>query len=363
MNRATGRATPTAVEQLQKTHPRHESKVQPLPGGSPGRASASDLGITEDPGDGISFYVIGDHGGVKAAGPQNAVSYAIQNEIAEKDAFVYSVGDIVYFYGERWEYPHQFYEPYAHVPVPIVGIPGNHDGDIKGERTEREPLDGFMENFCDAKPSIPPTDPELEFGRHTQTQPYCDWTLDLKAVRIVGLYSNVVPGGHFEDSQTEWLTAELAAAPAGKPLIVALHHPPYSVDAMHGGSAHVGEVLDKAFDDSTRTPELVLSGHVHDYQRFSRRRGDHTISYVVIGNSGYHNLHVFARDAKQGEEVADGVTFEYGDAKEYGFLKLTVTGGKIAGSYTGVRPGAMPDGSDAAVSPAKDSFSIPIIAS
>lgn len=132
---------------------------------------------------------------------------------------------------------------------------------------------------------------------------------------------------------------------------------------MHGGSAHVGEVLDKAFDDSTRTPELVLSGHVHDYQRFSRRRGDHTISYVVIGNSGYHNLHVFAKDAKQVEEVADGVTFEYGDAKDYGFLKLTVTGGEIVGSYTGVRPGAMPDGSDAAVSPAKDSFSIPIIAS
>jgi 3',5'-cyclic AMP phosphodiesterase CpdA len=95
-------------------------------------------------------------------------------------------------------------------------------------------------------------------------------------VRIVGLYSNVVPGGYFEDSQTEWLTAELAAAPAGKPLIVALHHPPYSVDSMHGGSVHVGEVLDKAFDDSARTPELVLSGHVHDYQRFSRRRGDHT---------------------------------------------------------------------------------------
>jgi hypothetical protein len=137
-------------------------------------------------------------------------------------AFVYSVGDIVYFYGEWWEYPHQFYEPYAHVPAPIVGIPGNHDGDIRGENTERDPLDGFMENFCDSTPSIPPTDAEFEFGRHTQTQPYCDWTLDLKAVRIVGLYSNVVPGGHFEDSQTEWLTAELAAAPAGKPLIVAL---------------------------------------------------------------------------------------------------------------------------------------------
>lgn len=63
---------------------------------------------------------------------------------------------------------------------------------------------------------------------------------------------------------------------------------------------------------------------------------------------------------KEGEEVADGVTFEYGDAKEYGFLKFTVSGGQISGSYTGVRPGTMPAGSDAAVSAAKDTFSIPI---
>lgn len=358
MSRESGRSTVSAAEQLQKSHPRHHAKVQPLPEGLPGRAEAKDVGIA-DPGDEVSFYVIGDHGGVKAAGPQNAVSYAIQRQLGERDAFVYSVGDIVYFYGERWEYPHQFYEPYAHVPLPIIGIPGNHDGDIRGEHTERKPLDGFIENFCAPEPTIPPTDPELEFGRHTQTQPYCDWTLILEAVTIVGIYSNVVPGGHFEESQSEWLSAELGAAATDRPLIVAVHHPPYSVDSMHGGSAYLGEVLDNAFEESGRTPELVLCGHVHDYQRFSRRWGEKTIAYVVVGNSGYHNLHQLAKDATPGEEVANGVSFEYGDAKEYGFLKLTIGAGKIAGSYSGVKPGTMPDGSDATVSTAKDSFSIP----
>lgn len=355
MDRATGHGSVTAADQLQKKHPRHHAQVQPLPQGFPGRADGKDVGI-DDPGEGISFYVIGDHGGVIAPGPQNAVSYAIQRAIKAKDAFVYSVGDIVYFYGERWEYPHQFYEPYAHVPVPIVGIPGNHDGDIKGKHTERQPLDGFMANFCDTTPSIPPADPEFEFGRYTQTQPYCDWTLRLKAVTIVGIYSNVIAGGHFEPSQTEWLTAELSAAAADRPLIVALHHPPYSVDAMHGGSAHMGEVLDQAFDASKRTPDLVLSGHVHDYQRFSRRRGEKTIPYVVIGNSGYHNLHVFAKDATEKEEIGDGVTFVKGDDEEFGFLKLTVSKGKISGKYTGVKPGNMPDGSDAKVTLGKDAF-------
>jgi acid phosphatase type 7 len=358
MERFTGVShVATAAEQLQKSHARHESHVQPLPEGKPGRAKGKDVGIG-DPGDGVSFYVIGDHGGVKSPGPQNAVSYALQQPDAGV-SFVYSVGDIVYFYGEEWEYPHQFYEPYAHVPVPIVGHPGNHDGDIKGKTTKRKPLDGFMTNFCDKQPSVPPCDPELEFGRHTQTQPYCDWTLQLEAVTIVGIYSNVPPGGHLEPQQIEWLTGELTDAEAKKPLIVSLHHPPYSVDSHHGGSEEMGTILDKAFDDSGRTPDLVMSGHVHDYQRFTRKRGDEGLTYLVIGNSGYHNLHLFAKDTKVGEEPehGKGVTFEYGDDEEYGFLKLTVSKGKISGEYSGVKPGTMPDGSDAKVTPAKDKFS------
>jgi hypothetical protein len=354
MARLIGMSHVTAAAQLQRSQARHESHVQPLPEGEPGRAKGKDVGI-EDPGDGISFYVIGDHGGVKSPGPQNAVSYAMQGPGAGV-SFVYSVGDIVYFYGEEWEYPHQFYEPYAHVAVPILGHPGNHDGDIKGVHTERDPLDGFMTNFCDKAPSVPPTDPELEFGRHTQTQPYCDWTLELEAVTIVGIYTNVPPGGHLEPPQIEWLTGELADAADDKPLIVSLHHPPYSVDSHHGGSEEMGKILDKAFDDSKRTPDLVMSGHVHDYQRFTRRRGEETIRYVVVGNSGYHNLHLFAKDTKAGEELADGVTFEYGDDEEYGFLKLTVSNGKISGEYSGVKPGTMPDGSDAKVTAAKDTF-------
>jgi hypothetical protein len=63
----------------------------------------------------------------------------------------------------------------------------------------------------------------------------------------------------------------------------------------------------------------VLSGHVHDYQRFSRAFDYRTITYLVIGNSGYHNLHLLAQGAHAGEPVVDGVTFEYGDASEYGF--------------------------------------------
>lgn len=355
MDRAIGMSSAvTAAEQLQRRHP--EEDPQPLPDGSPGRAKPADVGIVDS--DDVSFFVIGDHGGVKAPGPQNAVSYAMQKAPPPHPAFVYSVGDIVYFYGEEEEYPHQFYEPYAHVDASFIAVSGNHDGAQPSTPTSppRPPLAAFMANFCDKTPSIPAVDPHLEFGRYTQTQPYCDWTLVLASLTIVGLYSNVPSGGYLYESQTDWLTDELKEARKDKPLIVALHHPPYSVDSHHGGSQRIGEALDKAFKESGRAPDMVLSGHIHDYQRFSRVFGDQKIAYVVIGNSGYHNLHLLAKDAKPGEEIAAGVTFEYGDAAEYGFLRLTVSGGKISGEYTGVHPGTMPDGSDATVTPAKDAF-------
>jgi hypothetical protein len=82
----------------------------------------------------------------------------------------------------------------------------------------------------------------------------------------------------------------------------------------------------------------------------------HTITTIVQGNSGYHNLHKLAADAKPGLDLGNGVTFEYGDDAGYGFLTLTVSQGKISGTYTGVRPGTMPDGSDATITPGKDSF-------
>ena len=57
-----------------------------------------------------------------------------------------------------------------------------------------------------------------------------------------------------------------------------------------------------------------------------------------------------------GQSVANDVVFEFGDSSQYGFMKLTVTGGKISGEYVGVKPGTMPDGSDATITPAVDTF-------
>jgi hypothetical protein len=284
----------------------------------------------------VTFLVIGDHGGVMDPDPQNAVSEAMQTRAGQdpRPAFVYSVGDIVYFNGDATQYTPQFYEAYGHLQLPIVGIPGNHDGDTTDDPS-RAPLDTFMSHFCSPAPVLPAGNEE--YNRDTETQPYCDWTLGLEAVTIVGIYTNVPSGGHLEPAQTAWLAGELRAAPGDRPLIVALHHPPYSIDAMHGGSQQMGDALDAASTESARSPDLVLSGHVHDYQRFTRTlAGGKAIPYVVIGNSGYHNLHRLAKDASPGEQITSDVRFEFGDDTHWGYLELTVTGRAIHGSYAAV---------------------------
>src|SRR5436190_17888427 len=81
-------------------------------------------------------------------------------------------------------------------------------------------------------------------------------------------------------------------------------------------------------------PDLVLNGHVHDYQRFTRTLNGKPLSHVVIGNGGYHNLHHLAKDAIPGMQVSEEVVFEFGDAAHWGFLELTVDGQTITGAYT-----------------------------
>jgi acid phosphatase type 7 len=48
------------------------------------------------------------------------------------------------------------------------------------------------------------------------------------------------------------------------------------------------DVLSKAFTETKIHPDLVISGHVHNYQRFTL---DDQYPYIIIGNSGYWHLH------------------------------------------------------------------------
>jgi hypothetical protein len=92
-----------------------------------------------------------------------------------------------------------------------------------------------------------------------------------------------------------------SSADEGWVVVVAVHHPPYSLDKTHGGYLDIAVALDQAMDSTGVIPHAVLSGHVHNMQRFTRRYKGREIPYVIDGRGGYANTdrlaHKLQKDA------------------------------------------------------------------
>jgi len=293
-----------AAGQTQKHHGfRSNQRFWSLPpptGGYPYRLRLEDILSPEEfarigADEKLRFHLVGDTGGVKSPEPQQIVAWHMDEDFAADPApsFFYHLGDVVYYNGSYSEYYPQFYEPYAHYPAPIVAIPGNHDGDPLDPLIERS-LASFVSNFCAAYPHL--TLEAQEVQRDAMVQPNVYWTLLAPYLTIVGLYTNVPEGGRLDQDQIDWLAQELAEAPQGIGLAVACHHPIYSADAHHGGSAYMGAIIDAAIAASGRRPDVVLTAHVHNYQRFTRTLEGKPLTYLVAGAGGYWHLHYMAKD-------------------------------------------------------------------
>jgi Calcineurin-like phosphoesterase len=252
----------------------------------------------------------------------------------------------VYFNGVSTEYPAQFYEPYQYYPGPIFAIAGNHDGDNhpqKNDPPDSEPsLEGFFDNFCDTQPR------HLSPYRPTMTQPYVYWTMDAPFATIIGLYSNVDgsldPIGVFQ--QGAWLQQQLNAADARKCLILAVHHPCFSLDEDHGGYPDILAALQDAAKASGRWPDIVIGGHVHNYQRFTQTLDDGSqIPHLVMGNGGYAHsvraMHKLQRDPASAnapitaafDTDMKGVRLEAYNEIDGGFGRITVDAKSLKFEY------------------------------
>ena len=252
-------------------------------------------------------------------------------------SFFYHLGDVVYFNGLSKDYQAQFYEPYQFYPAPIFAIAGNHDGDThtqKNDEPDTEPsLEGFFENFCAEQRQY------LSSYRPTMTQPYVYWTLDAPFATIIGLYSNV--DGSLDpvgvSQQQAWFEQQLKAADTGKCLILAVHHPCFSLDEMHGGYPDIFAALQDAAKASGRWPDIVMGGHVHDYQRFTQTLlNGNKIPHLVIGDGGYADsvaaMHKLQRDPSHDnapitaafDTDVKGVTLESYNEVAGGFGRITV---------------------------------------
>lgn len=285
----------------------------------------------------LVFHIIGDSGGVQDGEFQNNVAEQMIDHLTSgkgaKPQFCYHVGDVVYFTGMKDDYYAEFYEPYAHYDVPILSIPGNHDGEVD-DPTAQTSLDGWVQYFMQAHPDVDPISKDAP--RVQLNLPNVYWTLVTPFATIIGLYTNVPEGGSIDSVQQQWVTNEFATAPTDRALIFALHHPIYSFDVFHSGSSKMADVLENAIRDTGRVPNLVLSGHVHDYQRIEQTIApDGPTPFIVTGNGGYHNLH--AVHSAVGDKSADtGAVLKYVQAKKWGFMTLTIDSHTISGVTTEV---------------------------
>ena len=284
----------------------------------------------------IIFHIAGDTGGVKNPADQQIVADHMELQFNKQNpagdpTFFYHLGDVVYYYGKASDYNSQFYEPYKFYPAPIFAIPGNHDGDIDPtDSTKPKSLDAFVRLFCAKKAALPPEAGDAQ--RTTMTQPNVYWTLVTPVANIIGLYSNVPEGGEIRADQQKWFINELKTADKerkNKALIVALHHPPYSMDAHHGASLKMQQLLDDSFAKAKVIPDIIFTGHVHNYQRFTRKMANRELPYIVAGSGGYWFLHNINTPGKAIIKTPTpssfkDVTFEKYAEDRHGFLRIEI---------------------------------------
>jgi hypothetical protein len=206
-------------------------------------------------------------------------------------------------------------------------------------------LAAFLENFCAESFEVTPEAGGLD--RTAQIQPGVYFTFEAPFMRIIALYSNTLEdpgvissqGGEFPeltDVQLDYLKAALTRVKSDKfkgALILAHHHPSYTAGSRHGGSPAMQKQIDAICDEVGVWPHAVLSGHAHNYQRFTRTHKKMQIPYLIAGNGG----HGLARLVKKGGQPlrvpqvvsgnppsGDGVMLESYDDQDYGYLRIIV---------------------------------------
>jgi hypothetical protein len=326
----------------------------------------------------IIFHSAGDTGASNEGKYGHEVSVADQMTTdchlandANRPAFFFHLGDVVYDFGESTYYYDQFYDPYRNYPAPIFAIAGNHDSFVvPNTPSGSEPLRIFSRNFCGEQPTI--TQEAKSLHRTAMTQPGVYFSLDAPFVRIIGLFSNALedpglissqktsgkqkwPG--VPDYQLEFLTAQLQRIKREKyagAVLLATHHPAYSYSPapkMGGAGGNHSSSTDMLRDIDTICkaegvyPHAFLSGHAHNYQRFARTISfagkTFEVPFMVCGDGG-HNVNTLVRSKKGipaqeppfGRDVkyldvkpavtAQGLILKHYDDTNYGYLRITV---------------------------------------
>ena len=246
-----------------------------------------------------------------ATGLRHAVATLLDQlpRLAPVDAVVFT-GDLTDL-GEPEAYA-QFLEIIAPLPLPWFAVPGNHDA----REVMRQAFGG-----CDWMPASGPL----------------HWWRDIGGLRLIGLDTHV-PGGHhgsLSEDGVAFLGDALASA-AGRPVLIALHHPPMTIgiDEMDRdnlrNAARIAPLI-AGYEGELR----LICGHVHRtiFGRFAGR------DCVTSGAS----THQVLLDLQPG--AFHGYVFETGtmmlhDFGAAGFLSHMLAIGRHEGPYPFTPPEA-----------------------
>jgi hypothetical protein len=298
----------------------------------------------------IVFHAVGDSGATKQGQQyEDELSVADQvtedcniTEVANRPSCLLHLGDVVYDFGESAYYYDEFYAPFRNYPAPILAIPGNHDSFVvPGTPEDETPLKIFARNFCAETPIV--TKEAGSLHRTAMTQPGVYFALDMPFVRVLCLFSNALEdpgvissqGGHWNtvpNYQLEFLEAQLIqirdTAYKGA-VVIAVHHPPFSYSpkpskagqtGSHGSSTDMLREIDKICQKTGIYPHAFLSGHAHNYQRYTRTinfgNKEIEVPFIVCGDGGHHvNALVRAKRGQQVPEPHFGTKVNYMDVK------------------------------------------------
>ncbi|KHK58120.1 metallophosphatase [Burkholderia sp. A9] len=162
------------------------------------------------------------------------------NALVPRPDAVLVTGDLTDF-GHDDEYRH-LRDLLAPLEIPYYLMVGNHD-----DRA------GLRRAFADR--------PEWQDGEFVQ------YAFDVGAVRVLALDSQVPGASHGDlcDARLAWLATQLDAA-RDRPVIVALHHPPFASGIGHMDALRLAPAAAAKLDALLRghpNVERVLCGHVH----------------------------------------------------------------------------------------------------
>ncbi|GLH73622.1 hypothetical protein GETHLI_21240 [Geothrix limicola] len=215
--------------------------------------------------------------GDAASGSHEQIALAKAVLAAKPDA-VFITGDLVYGRGRAAEYRDHFFPVYNsdETPlmrhVPFLGVPGNHDVPFKAWPDASayfaywsQPLNGpgLRPGEAGAAPVSAGVHDAMVAAAGPAFPRMASFSFDYGKVHWTVLDSNVY--ADWESPKLKaWLEADLKAAQGAAWRIVALHHPLFQSALSHSEDQWmrpISPILEKYGVD------LVLAGHVHNYQR------------------------------------------------------------------------------------------------